>query len=72
MAIGPVETGRVVRAPVRAGVAVCVLTLAAATLWALGFDAVAGVLAIVAFAVGGAVAGADSRRAGDWTSAPRR
>jgi hypothetical protein len=60
------------RALGRGGLAFVVLTLACAAAWAAGWGIVAAVSGLAAFAIASAVAGVDSRRAGDWTSVPPR
>ena len=48
------------------GLAVCALALVVPMAWALGWPAPAVLAGLAAFALGGLVAGTDSRRPGDW------
>ena len=56
----------------RTGLLVCVLAIVSVAAGAAGWGGLAGLAGFGAFSAGAAVAGADSRRAGDWSSTPRR
>ena len=73
MAIGLLER-RATTVPVLtvAGPVVCALVLCAGALWALGAATAAGAAGVMAFAIGAATAGSDSRSRGDWTATPPR
>ena len=53
------------------GLLVVALVLAALGSWVEGWTVLAWLSGLVAFAIGAAVAGTDSRRAGNWTPATR-